>query len=368
MAPPRPIGAFFSGSVSRRPKFFEFGQHRQLPPTMGSSSKRTAPSTSKSNKKVKLQQAPPAKLPSPTFEDEDSQEDEGEDAEISAFGEEDDGEGFEDLEAGLEEDGDEDEGEDSEVNEFELEGELEGEDEDDDLIDDDGEDLMAALGDEDEEGSDGDDGSDSDEAPPVAPAPIKKANVRNSRAPAPLKPAELRALAFAELTASPISSILSTQVTSLLNPLTPPLAATSPLHPLLKSLHAHITSLPSQKASTLSGLRKKGIQAPRIEKETKSMAKLEMEWEKPRAEDVRIVGSWAWGGSLKVNGEYFVDMAIALPAVCRFQTKLLINETLTLRFAYDDSLYYNTKIFYTRVSLPKQHTTSLYYQHFYPFL
>ena len=112
---------------------------------------------------------------------------------------------------------------DSELNEFEND--------DGELIGDDGEDLMADL-DGSDGGSDSDsDGSDEGSDPEAAPAPVvalKKANVRNSRQKAPLKPAELRALAFAELTASPISGFISTQVQAVLPALAPPAPATSP--------------------------------------------------------------------------------------------------------------------------------------------
>lgn len=204
-----------------------------------------------------------------------------------------------------------DELEDDEVNEFEL-------DDQDELIGDDEEDLMARL-DEDEEGED-DSSSDApgSDATPTAPLVLKKANVRNSRAAAPLKPAELRALAFAELTASPISNFISTETARLLLPITPPAPATSPLQPLLKSLHAHITNLPAQKATSLAGLRKQGLVVPQVEGGEGKWGGMDMMWEKPRAEDVRIVGRWAWGGGYKAQGEYVVDMAIAMPPVCSF--------------------------------------------------
>lgn len=227
---------------------------------------------------------------------------------------------FEDLEAGEDRDEDDD---DSEINEFELDGAADNDG--DDMISDDGEDLYANLDDVENSDDEPDDlDSDSeDEAPAAVPqvapvasvVPLKKANVRNSKAPKPLTPSELRALAFAELTASPISSVISTQVSAVLDPATPPPAATSPLQPLLKTLHAHITSLPTRKATSLAALRKKGFTVPPVEGVDTKWAKMEFGWEKPRPEDLRVVGRWACGAGIKVGGEYIVEMAVALPQV-----------------------------------------------------
>jgi U3 small nucleolar RNA-associated protein 22 len=267
-------------------------------PTMLPVKKRTASGGSSSTSKRAKTQAKAAPPPLPSSE---------EDSDLEL-----DGEGDEDSDDGR--DGGEEEDEDSEVNEFELEGSDDGSE--DDLIGDDGEDLMARVGDDDEDDDDDDDDDEDDEVVPVvSPAPLKKANVRNSRAAAPLKPAELRALAFAELTASPISTLIATQVSMLLTPVAPPTPATSPLQPLLKSLHAHITTLPSVKASSLARLAKKGAMVPPVKGLDGKWGKVDLEWEKPRAEDVRVVGRWAWGGSLRVKGEYVVDMAIAMPSV-----------------------------------------------------
>ena len=217
-----------------------------------------------------------------------------------------------------EDDADEEE-EDSEENEFFEEedmGALEGDSGDEDMIDDDGEDLLANVNDAAEDSEDEDASSEEATPPPdAAPLVLKKANTRNSKAAVPLKPAELRALAFAELTASPISTFITTQVTALLAPITPPAPSTSPLHPILKDLHAHITSLPSQKAISLEGLRKKGkLVVPG--NQGGKWDKIELNWEAPRQQDVRIVGSWAWGGAAKgKNGEYIVEMAVGMPAV-----------------------------------------------------
>ncbi|GAA5958223.1 hypothetical protein JCM21900_000151 [Sporobolomyces salmonicolor] len=198
----------------------------------------------------------------------------------------------------------------------------------DDMIGDDGEDLYANLdasggaeGSSDEEieadGSDEEDDQDSfdnDDALPAAPAfePTKDKK-HKAKKPKPLTPAELRALAFAELTASPISNVLSTQVAELLDTVMPQAPATSPLQPLLKTLHAHLSSLPKQRAVSLEKLRKKGQIVPPVEGADGKWAKLDLEWEKPRSEDIRVIGKWAWGGGVKEKGEYVVDVAIAMP-------------------------------------------------------
>jgi U3 small nucleolar RNA-associated protein 22 len=215
--------------------------------------------------------------------------------------------------AGSEDERDEDDeesDEDSEVNEFELEG-SEG-----DNGFDDGEDLMANLENAAEDNDDDDEEENEDEEEEVM-APVrlvKKANVRNSRAAVPLKPAELRALAFAELTASPISTIIATQVNAFLTPITPPTPATSPLQPLLKSIHAHFTNLADVAPISIEALRKQGRIIPG-EKGGK-WDKVELAWTRPRGEEIRICSSWAWGGSSKNSkGEYIVEMAIGIPVV-----------------------------------------------------
>ncbi|GAA5820452.1 hypothetical protein JCM10212_006122 [Sporobolomyces blumeae] len=206
---------------------------------------------------------------------------------------------------------------------------------DDEMIGDDGEDLYANLGegdmseeedadsgeDEDEEddgfGDDDDGDNDRQEASPAGPTPapeMTKAERRKAKQAKPLTPAELRALAFAELTASPISNVLSIQVASLLDPATPPPPATSPLQPLLKSVHAHLTNLPKRKPTSLAKLRKDGMVVPPVEGLHGKWGKMDLEWEKPRSEDVRVVGNWAWGGGLKEKGQYIVELAVALPS------------------------------------------------------
>lgn len=289
--------------------------------------KRKAPAISKTNSK----KAKTAPSPLPAFVSDHEELDFGDDGDSDNGSSAGDSDAAQARRAGIgraeEEDEEDFDEEDSEVNEFELGEEGEA----DDLIGDDDEDLMAGLDsqNDEEEEDDEDDEEDDDAAPP--PPAIKKANVRNSKAPAPLKPAELRALAFAELTASPISNIIATQVSILLTPLTPPAPATSPLQPLLRSLHAHTTTLPAQKTSSLAGLRKRGVVVPKVEGSDGKWGKQDLEWEKPSAEDVRIVGRWAWGGSTKVKGEYVVDIAVAMPAVSpsSFQKPSSANDSLS---------------------------------------
>ncbi|GAA6002549.1 hypothetical protein JCM10207_001176 [Rhodosporidiobolus poonsookiae] len=222
----------------------------------------------------------------------------------------------------------------------------EDEDEDDDMIGDDAEDLHAGLDhdeDEEDEGdSAGEEGADDDKWETVGTAPSKPLiapaaeldKKRKGKGPKPLSAAELRALAFAELTASPISNVLSTQVAALLDPLTPPAPATSPLQPLLKSFHAHLTSLPKQKPVSLDGLRKKGKVVPKVEGGDGKWAKMELAWEKPRSEDVRVIGKWAWGGEVKQKGEYVVELAVALPP-----TLLQPKDYLAPRFSVKSTHY-----------------------------
>jgi len=255
---------------------------------------------------------------------------------------------FEDLEAASEEGDSEDEfaaigngldkgkgrelqgmEQDSGEEEDEFEGQAASDDED--MIGDDDENLYAGIGesgnedeDSEEEGIEEDEdlslGSSDEEEEAVSaptPAPVQtKADRRKARQAKPLTPAELRALAFAELTASPISNVLATQVAATLDPSTPPAPATSPLQPLLKSLHSHLTNLPKQKAISLEKLRKKGKVVPPIQGADGKWYKMDLEFEKPRSEDVRLVGKWAWGGGLKEKGEYIVEFAIAMPPVC----------------------------------------------------
>lgn len=219
-----------------------------------------------------------------------------------------------------------------------------GDDSDDDqIIGDDGEDLYANLdaeGDEDDldDNEDGDEeeeddseaggqvgGDDDDDdggwetvgTAPKAPliAPAAELEKRRKAKKPKLSAAELRALAYAELTASPISNVLATRVAALLDPLTPTAPASSPLQPVLKELHAGLTSLPAQKPVSLDALRKKGRVVPNAEGTQGKWAKLELAWAPPRGEDVRLIGDWAWGGALKRQGEFFVDLAVAMPPV-----------------------------------------------------
>lgn len=295
---------------------------------MARSIKRTAPSTAAPQpKKKRTSQAQLS--PSPSLD--------GSDSEVNEFaldgldglgGAEDDDEELdsEDEFAGIA-GGEGQEGMDEDEDEEESGESEDGAGSDEDLIGDDDEDLHAGLG----AGSDGmseDDGEenggmDDDGWETVGTAPSKPLiapaaeleKERKGKGPKPLSAAELRALAFAELTASPISNVLSTQVAGLLNPLTPPAPASSPLQPILKSLHAHLTGLLKQKPVSLAGLRKKGVVVPKVEGGEGKWAKMDLAWEKPRSEDVRVVGKWAWGGGLKEKGEYVVELAVAMPPV-----------------------------------------------------
>ncbi|BGP55361.1 hypothetical protein JCM8202_004701 [Rhodotorula sphaerocarpa] len=216
-----------------------------------------------------------------------------------------------------------------------------GHDSDDDqIIGDESEDLYANLdaegdeddlddnedGDEEEEddseaggqvggGDDDDGGWETVGTAPKAPliAPAAELEKRRKAKKPKLSAAELRALAYAELTASPISNVLATRVAALLDPLTPTAPASSPLQPVLKELHAGLTSLPAQKPVSLDALRKKGRVVPNAEGTQGKWAKLELAWAPPRGEDVRLIGDWAWGGALKRQGEFFVDLAVAMP-------------------------------------------------------
>ncbi|GAA6027314.1 hypothetical protein JCM8097_002585 [Rhodosporidiobolus ruineniae] len=264
--------------------------------------------------------------------DEDDQELESEDEfALGAGGPDQEGEDDEEEDEGSEEDASEDG------------APAFGEDGDDDMIGDDDENLHAAAGEEmseDEEESEG--GGDDDGWETVGTAPSKPLiapaaeldKKRKGKAPKPLSAAELRELAFAELTASPISNVLSTQVGALLDPLTPPAPATSPLQPLLKLLHAHLTSLPKQKPVSLAALRKKGKVVPKVEGGDGKWAKLDLAWERPRSEDVRVVGKWAWRGGVKEKGEYVVELAIAMPP-----TLLQPKDYLAPRFSIKSTHY-----------------------------
>ncbi|BGP47983.1 U3 snoRNP protein [Rhodotorula kratochvilovae] len=302
---------------------------------MARSEKRAAPAAAAhTHKKPRTARADPAPIQAPT---EDS-EDEGETGDFedleasgaSAF-EDDDEEISEDEFAaalgGLDELEEDDDEEDSdEADEAELDGS-----EDDQMIGDDAEDLYANLdapmndeedsGDEDDEDSQPGGAADDDGWETVATAPTKPLIApaaeleqrRKAKKPKALSAAELRALAFAELTASPISNVLAMHVASVLDPATPPAPASSPLQPVLKALHAHLTSLPKQKPVSLDALRKKGRVVPDVAGSRGKWGKMELPWEKPRAEDVRVVGRWAWGGGFKQKGEYLVELAIAMP-------------------------------------------------------
>ena len=211
-------------------------------------------------------------------------------------------------------------------------------DDDEQMIGDDDEDLYANLDnddEEDEEDSDASEDVDDLEAgeaaaedddgggwetvgtAPSAPliAPAAELDKRKKAKAPKLSAAEIRALAFAELTASPISNVLATRVAALLDPLTPPAPSSSPVQPVLKDLHAALTTLPKQKPVSLEALRKKGRIVPKTEWSEGKWAKLELAWEAPQSEDIRVVGNWVWGGAIKDKGEYVVDLAITMPSV-----------------------------------------------------
>ncbi|GAA5842510.1 hypothetical protein JCM11251_004894 [Rhodosporidiobolus azoricus] len=294
---------------------------------MARSVKRSAPAAAApQSKKKRTSQAQSSRSPSLDGSDSEVNEFELEGPEGLEDDDDDDDDGLESEdefagvagakeEEGMEQDDDEEESGENE----------DGEGTDEDLIGDDGEDLHAGLG----EGSDGIREDDDEEKsgmddegwetvgtapskPLIAPA-AELEKKRKGKGPKPLSAAELRALAFAELTASPISNVLSTQVAGLLDPLTPPAPASSPLQPILKALHAHLTGLPQQKPVSLARLRKKGVVVPKVEGGEGKWAKMDLAWEKPRSEDVRVVGKWAWGGGLKEKGEYVVELAVAMP-------------------------------------------------------
>ncbi|SCZ98606.1 BZ3500_MvSof-1268-A1-R1_Chr3-1g05495 [Microbotryum saponariae] len=334
------------------------------------------PTAAHGNKKVKTNSEVASReiLPRPSVssdvagsdDDQDDDEDENDDQDIDS------------------EDYDE---QDDEVNEFELEQQLanrrratqpdeedeedEEDDEDnddDDMMNDDAQDLYADLDkaplDDDSEDDPDDDEDDGDEdgegwstvptslATTSAPATTRKA--RNSKGPKALTASELRALAFAELTASPISNLISTQVSSVLATLTPPAAPTSPLQPLLKSLHSHFVALTSKKPASLESLKRRGWNIPPVEGVDGKWGKIDLAWAPPRAEDVRIVGSWAWGGASKVGGEYVVELAVGIPEVsnnspfassaelttgCLSQTLMEPRDYLSPRFVVKSSHY-----------------------------
>lgn len=213
-----------------------------------------------------------------------------------------------------------------------------GDDDGEQMIGDDGEDLYANLDDnEEEDGDDSDASEDVDDleageaaaedddgggwetvgTAPSAPliAPAAELDKRKKAKVPKLSAAEIRALAFAELTASPISNVLATRVAALLDPLTPAAPSSSPLQPVLKDLHAALTTLPKQKPVSLEALRKKGRVVPKTEGSEGKWAKLELAWEAPQSADIRVVGNWVWGGAIKDKGEYFVDLAVTMPSV-----------------------------------------------------
>lgn len=315
---------------------------------MAASTKRAAPSApvrSTPAKKARAAQAVAAPPP-PTAAESDSDSSARDDLDGTHDDDDDDdeslGSGFEDLEA----DGDgssEDEFAADQGNGGSQDGQSDEDEDEDQMIGDDGEDLYANLGDgmdeedalggnsdasDGEEAGDSAEGDDVDEdddsggwetvgtapsAPLIAPAAELE---KRKKAKAPkLSAAEIRALAFAELTASPISNVLATRVAALLDPLTPVPAASSPLQPVLKDLHTALTSLPKQKPVSIEALRKKGRTVPKTEGSEGKWAKLELAWEAPRSEDIRVVGNWAWGAAIKDKGEYYVDIAIAMPPV-----------------------------------------------------
>lgn len=219
--------------------------------------------------------------------------------------------------------------EDSEPNEWDEEDSQDGEeddegDEDDDMIGDDDQDLIAGLsedGREDDQAEDSEDeaGNEEGDAPTAtAIKPLKKANVRRSAAPKSLTTAELRALAFAELTASPLSTFLSTSTTSLLSSLTPPPPITPSLKLLLKSLHSLIVGFGDQDPTTVDDLvRKMGLKGLELEGSgTKWTNEMKFGWTAPTNEGVMVGGNWAWGGGIKLNREYFIDLLITIPEVC----------------------------------------------------
>ncbi|GAA5958854.1 hypothetical protein JCM8115_000667 [Rhodotorula mucilaginosa] len=210
-------------------------------------------------------------------------------------------------------------------------------DDDEQMIGDDNEDLYANLDnddEEDEEDSDASEDVDDLEAgeaaaedddgggwetvgtAPSAPliAPAAELDKRKKAKAPKLSAAEIRALAFAELTASPISNVLATRVATLLDPLTPAAPSSSPVQPVLKDLHAALTTLPKQNPVSLEALRKKGRVVPKTEGSEGKWAKLELAWEAPQSEDIRVVGNWVWGGAIKDKGEYVIDLAITMPS------------------------------------------------------
>ncbi|KAK4047715.1 U3 snoRNP protein [Microbotryomycetes sp. JL201] len=227
-----------------------------------------------------------------------------------------------------EEDGDSEQGsfedleDDSEEDEFAIDehGSKDGFEQSDD-----DQDLLAlangtALDDE-NDSSDASDSENFDTDDVDSPEPVASTSaaptMRKQRKPKQLSADELRALAFAELTASPVSSTISTRVTHLLKALTPPVPSGSPLQPLLKDLHAHWIQLAPKQPQSLRSLvatcKKRGLAVPTYEGSSSRFADLKLAFEKPLAQDVRIVGRWAWGGGYKANKEFMVDIAVAMP-------------------------------------------------------
>ena len=301
---------------------------------MAVTTKRAALSAPARGAPVKRARAAPAAAPpasasesdlEPIHDDEADDEDDDEDESL--------GSGFEDLEA-----------DDAGSSEDEFAADQQGvatlqdsDDDDEQMIGDDGEDLYANLDDDEDDEDDSNASEDVDDleageaaaedddgggwqtvgSAPSAPliAPAAELEKRKKAKVPKLSAAEIRALAFAELTASPISNVLATRVAALLDPLTPAAPSNSPLQPVLKDLHAALTALPKQKPVSLEALRKKGRVVPKTEGSEGKWAKLELAWEAPQSEGIRVVGNWVWGGAIKDKGEYFVDLAVTMPSV-----------------------------------------------------
>ncbi|SCV74315.1 BQ2448_6747 [Microbotryum intermedium] len=342
----------------------------------------TAAAVSQSNKKVKFnskvvasrgispRRSEPSNVSGSDDEDDDVDEhddvddDDDDDDEINSedFEEDDDeinefelGQRLADRRRAVKDDDEDEEDEDEDQDEDEHDDD---DNDDDDMINDDGQDLYADLDkapldgdpdsddDEDEDSDDNGEGwstvpmTTSSSAATSGPATSRKA--RNSKGPKALTAAELRALAFAELTASPISNLISTQVSSVLGAVTPPAASTSLLQPLLKSLHSHFIALPSKKPASLESLKRRGWNVPPVEGVDGKWGKIDLAWAPPKAEDVRIVGSWAWGGASKVDGEYVVEMAVGMPEKIfspSSQASLEARDYLSPRFVIKSSHY-----------------------------
>ncbi|KAM0752220.1 Nrap protein [Meredithblackwellia eburnea MCA 4105] len=241
----------------------------------------------------------------------------------------------------------------------------------DDFIGDDGQDLMAGLEhtqdytDDDEGDDEGDDSRESEAeqvsdhasmgaaSPPPQPQ-LQQETKKKAPKPANLSPDELRALAFAQLTAAPVSSIFSTKVAALLPTLSHPPAETSPIQPLVQSLAQRLVSLSSasqahdkkksnsswKKATSLAQLRKRGVVVPPVQGSEQKWDELELSWAPPASvEDVQLVGNWAWDAATRNSktGEYIVQVAIAIPS-----TLLQPKDYLSPRFALKTTHYLTT--------------------------